>query len=62
MYSRYHLLTLAAAAVLAWGAPPVWTFTQRLTPVRAGMCLVLLAVSIMLMWTQTENPFLYFQF
>lgn len=62
MYSRYHLLTLAVAAVLAWGAPPVWTFTQRLTPARAGMCLVLLAVSIMLMWTQTENPFLYFQF
>jgi alginate O-acetyltransferase complex protein AlgI len=62
MYSRYHLLTLAAAAVVVWGAPPVWAYTERLTPVRAGVCLGLLFISIVLMWTQTENPFLYFQF
>lgn len=62
LHSRYHLLTLAVAAVLVWWAPPVWTFTQRLTPVRAGLCLTLLLISIVLMWTQTENPFLYFQF
>ena len=62
MYSRYHLLTLAVAVIVAWGAPPVWNYTQRLTPVRAGVCLTLLLVSILLMWTQTENPFLYFQF
>jgi alginate O-acetyltransferase complex protein AlgI len=62
LYSRYHLATLAVAAVLVWSGPPVWTFTERLTPVRAGVCLVLLLLSVVLMWTQTENPFLYFQF
>jgi hypothetical protein len=62
MYSRYHLLTLSVAAIVVWGTPPVWAYTQRLTPVRAGVCLGLLLLSIVLMWTQTENPFLYFQF
>ncbi len=62
MYSRFHLAALAVAAVLVWGAPPTWTFTEHLTPLRAGTCMVLLLVSVLLMWTQTENPFLYFQF
>jgi alginate O-acetyltransferase complex protein AlgI len=62
MYSRFHLLMLAIAATVVWTAPQVWTFTLRLTPVRAGVCMALLAMSILFMWTQTENPFLYFQF
>jgi alginate O-acetyltransferase complex protein AlgI len=62
MYNRYHLLTLAMAALLVWTAPQVWAFTCRLTPARAALCMVLLAVSVLFMWTQTDNPFLYFQF
>ena len=62
MYSPYHLLMLAVAATVVWTVPQVWTFTQRLTPVRAGACMALLVISILVMWTQTENPFLYFQF
>ena len=37
-------------------------FTARLTVGRAVGGLALLAASILLMWTQTTNPFLYFQF
>ena len=49
-------------AAIVWTAPQAWTFSQRLTPPRAAVCLGLLAVSVLFLWTQTVNPFLYFQF
>jgi alginate O-acetyltransferase complex protein AlgI len=62
MYTPYHLAVFAAAALLVWGAPQSWAFTQRLTLARAAYCLGLFALSLLFLWTQTENPFLYFQF
>ena len=61
IYTPYHLLVFAVAAIATWLLPQAWTFTQRLTPVRAVACL-LFGVSVTLLWTQTVNPFLYFQF
>ena len=51
-----------SAALLVWGAPNTWTFTSRLSAPRAVGALGLLALSILMMWTQSANPFLYFQF
>jgi alginate O-acetyltransferase complex protein AlgI len=62
MYTPYHLLILGVAAVLVWGAPQAWEFTRNLSPVRAAATMAILAISILIMWTQTENPFLYFRF
>jgi alginate O-acetyltransferase complex protein AlgI len=62
VYTPYHLVAFAVCALVVWRAPQGWTFTQRLTPVRAGTCLGLLALSIVFLWSQTVNPFLYFQF
>ena len=62
IYTPYHLLVFAVAAIATWLLPQAWTFTQRLTPVRAVACLALFGVSVTLLWTQTVNPFLYFQF
>jgi alginate O-acetyltransferase complex protein AlgI len=62
VYTPYHLVAFAVCALVVWQAPPGWTFTQRLTPVRAGTCLALLAISVVFLWSQTVNPFLYFQF
>ena len=50
------------AALVVWGMPNTWTFTARLSAPRAPLALALLALSILMMWTQTANPFLYFQF
>jgi hypothetical protein len=61
-YTPYHVLVAAACAVVVWGGTQTWTFTQRLSPLRAAVCLGLLAISIAFLWTQTANPFLYFQF
>jgi alginate O-acetyltransferase complex protein AlgI len=62
LYTPYHGLIAVACALVVWRAPQAWTFTQRLSPARAGACLGLLAVSLAFLWTQTVNPFLYFQF
>ena len=62
IYTPYHVLTFVCCAILVWKAPQVWTFTQRLTLPRACLCLGLFVVSLVFMWTQSVNPFLYFQF
>ena len=62
LYTPYHLAIFGLACVLVWGAPNTWSFTERLTPVRAAYGFLLLGTAVLLMWTQTVNPFLYFQF
>jgi alginate O-acetyltransferase complex protein AlgI len=62
IYTPYHLLTFLICAVVIWTMPQVWNFTQRLSPWKAVACVVVFAVSILFMWTQTVNPFLYYQF
>jgi hypothetical protein len=42
--------------------PNTWSFTARLSPARAATALAVLGTALALMWTQTTNPFLYFQF
>ncbi|MFN7975116.1 MAG: MBOAT family O-acyltransferase, partial [Acidobacteriota bacterium] len=62
LYAPYHVATLAVACVVVWTAPQSLAATSRLPPLRAAFFLVLLGVAIGAMWTQTANPFLYFQF
>ncbi|MBA3684295.1 MAG: MBOAT family protein [Planctomycetes bacterium] len=62
MYDWYHLLLFAICAVVVWGGIQTWDFTRRLTPARAGLCFGSLVVAVLALWTQTANPFLYFQF
>lgn len=62
MYTPYHVAMMVVAAVVVWAGPLSWDFTRRLSPARASVCLGLFALAIVMMWTQTENPFLYFQF
>jgi hypothetical protein len=62
LYTRYHVAIFALAAAVVWGAPTTWAFTARLTPARAVGGMALLALAVLVMWTQTTNPFLYFQF
>ena len=62
MYTRLHAGVFVLAAVLVWAAPNTWTFTSRLTTPRVVGALGLLALAVFAMWTQSANPFLYFQF
>lgn len=62
MYTPYHLLVFGLCGLVTWGLPQAWNFTQRLTPARVAAALLLFALSILFMWTQSVNPFLYFRF
>jgi alginate O-acetyltransferase complex protein AlgI len=62
IYTPYHAAMFIVAAVIVWGMPNTWEFTARLSTARATTALVALAAALAIMWTQTTNPFLYFQF
>ncbi len=62
MYDPYHLMMFAICALVAFRGIQAWNFTRVIPPWKAGLCLVLLVVSVLALWTQTANPFLYFQF
>ncbi len=62
IYTPYHLLIFLLCIFFVWRAPQAWNFTQKLTLPKAAVCLALLVVSILFMWTQSVNPFLYYQF
>ncbi len=62
MYDPYHLFMFALCAVIAFRGTQSWDFTRTLPAWKAVLCLGLLVVSILALWTQTANPFLYFQF
>jgi alginate O-acetyltransferase complex protein AlgI len=62
IYTPYHALMFVVAAVVVWGMPNTWAFTTRLSMGRAVGGMALLVLAVLMMWTQTINPFLYFQF
>ena len=62
MYTPYHVIMFLIAVLVVWKGPETWVFTRTLDVRRAAVCMTLLAVSIVLMWSQAENPFLYFRF
>jgi alginate O-acetyltransferase complex protein AlgI len=62
VYTPYHALVFFSAAVIVWAAPHSWAFTRDLSPVRAAALVGMLLLAVVFMWTQTENPFLYFRF
>ena len=64
MYTPFHIVLFATAAAVVWSAAASasWEFTRRLSVPRAAVCLSLFVLSVLLMWTQSDNPFLYFQF
>jgi len=62
LYDSYHVAVLLIAGVIAFAGTQSWDFTRRLPPWKATVVFALLIVSVLMLWTQTANPFLYFQF
>ena len=60
LYQPYYLLTMCVAGIIIWSCPQTWEWTQRLTPIRMGICLILFFNSLAVMSTQTYNPFILF--
>lgn len=62
IYTPYHVSMFGVCVFFVWVMPQAWHFTQRLPPFRAFACLAVFVLSVAVLWTQTVNPFLYFQF
>ena len=62
LYQPYYLLIMCIAGVVIWCFPQTWEWTQQLTPLRMGVCLCLLWLSLAVLATQAYNPFIYFIF
>jgi alginate O-acetyltransferase complex protein AlgI len=62
MYAPYYVALFGVSAVVVWGMPNTWQFTSRLSVPRVAWAVAALAAATLMMWTQTTNPFLYFQF
>jgi alginate O-acetyltransferase complex protein AlgI len=62
VYQPYYVLTVLAAAIIVWSAPQTWDWTRRLTLPKAAVIATAFAMSIMVLATQSYNPFIYFFF
>ena len=62
LYKPYYLATFAMAAAITWGAPQTWDWTRSLPVWKIALIMVLFAGSILVLATQSYNPFIYFIF
>jgi alginate O-acetyltransferase complex protein AlgI len=62
LYTPYYSSLFVLSALVIWAMPNTWELTNRLSLPRAMGAFAMLALATLMMWTQTTNPFLYFQF
>jgi alginate O-acetyltransferase complex protein AlgI len=62
LYPPYYLALLATSAFAVFAMPNTWQMTERLSWPRVAFATAAMALATLMMWTQTVNPFLYFQF
>jgi alginate O-acetyltransferase complex protein AlgI len=58
----YYVLAFAVALFSVWAMPQSWDITRRLTWPKVAWCCVMLVASLVLLFTQSYNPFIYFIF
>jgi alginate O-acetyltransferase complex protein AlgI len=62
IYRPWYVLSLSAAALLVWTAPQTWDFTRCLTWPKIAWIALVFVISVILLTTQSYNPFIYFIF
>jgi alginate O-acetyltransferase complex protein AlgI len=62
LYAPYHVVIFLSAVLIVWKMPNSFAFTRTITLPRAAVTMTLLAMAIVVMWSQSANPFLYFRF
>ena len=62
IYQPYYLMTILACAGVMWLAPQTWNFTRSLPGWKVAWATAALWLSMMVLATQTYNPFIYFIF
>jgi alginate O-acetyltransferase complex protein AlgI len=62
LYPPYYLGLFGLCAIIVFAMPNTWQLTARLSWSRVAFATSAMALATLMMWTQTINPFLYFQF
>jgi alginate O-acetyltransferase complex protein AlgI len=62
LYQPYYIFNLGLAALVAFKAPSVWAWTQNMTWPKVAFCLFAFWLSLVVLLTQSYNPFIYFIF
>lgn len=58
----YLMLSMVAAAVLVFCAPPAWKLARNVGPLKATLLLLAFLLTVILLSSQSYNPFIYFIF
>ena len=62
VYQPYYLGTFLLSGLIAWGAPQTWDWTRTITLPKAAALMALFVLSVVVLATQSYNPFIYFFF
>jgi len=62
VFSARHIFEMLVCAFFVWQPIQAYHWIEKLTPAKYVMCAIILIIAISMMFTQTYNPFLYFQF
>ncbi|MEI6033111.1 MAG: MBOAT family O-acyltransferase [Verrucomicrobiae bacterium] len=62
IFQPYYLGSFLLAGAVVWTAPQTWDWTRSLTLGKAAVLLGLFWIAIVVMTTQSYNPFIYFIF
>ena len=62
IHQRLPWSVMILSAVVVWGTRSSWSFVQHTTLVKACWCLMILLLAMMMLATQSYNPFIYFIF
>ncbi|MDD5673159.1 MAG: hypothetical protein PHC61_03260 [Chitinivibrionales bacterium] len=61
-FSPRHIFDMVLCALVIWQPVQAHEWVGKLSPVKMALCVVVFIIAIATMFTQTFNPFLYFQF
>jgi alginate O-acetyltransferase complex protein AlgI len=62
IYDRYYLALVGLACVIAFAGQQTWDYTRKLSVPRIAVCFGLFWLALLLLESQTYNPFIYFIF
>jgi len=62
LYQPYYWGTFGLAAVIVWGCPQTWDWTRTIPRWKVAPIALALLISLVVLMTQSYNPFIYFIF
>jgi alginate O-acetyltransferase complex protein AlgI len=62
IYTNNHIVMFIICAYVTWFCRQSWEHAKSVTPLKLAVYIPLFIWAVFVMWTQSFNPFLYFQF